>query len=355
MKIIHTADIHLGSKMGSRFPAEIAKKRKEEVRATFARMTDYARENGVGAILLCGDVFDGDAPLKKDKDFFYSAVCANPDIQFFYLRGNHDTKEDNSYADIPNLMTFGSAWRTYTAGNVAISGAELSEGNSASVYSSLSLKKDKFNIVMLHGQVGANGPDGINLNKLKERNIDYLALGHIHKPQTGRLDGRGIYAYSGCLEGRGFDEAGEHGFFLLEITPAGKFTHTFVPFAERTIREFDVDVSGIADAYTAFRKIESQIKFDRKDIYRINLVGGTDFSAEDMTDDLEKYLSPRCFYVNVKDRTTRKLDIAAFERDLSIRGEFVRTVYARTDISDEKKLKIAAAGLRVLAGGEAEQ
>ena len=355
MKIIHTADIHLGSKMGSRFPSEIAKKRKEEVRATFARMIEYARANGVGAVLLCGDVFDSDAPLKKDKDFFYSAVMANPGIQFFYLRGNHDTGEDNSYTDIPNLMTFDASWRTYTAGNVSISGTELSPRNRASLYSSLSPDKNTVNIVMLHGQAGSNAPDGINLNKLKDKNIDYLALGHIHKPQAGRLDGRGIYAYCGCLEGRGFDEAGEHGFILLDISPEGRLSHTFVPFAERTICECDVDVSGLTDAYSAFKKIEREVKFNRKDIYRINLVGGTDFSAEGMTGDLEKYLSPRCFYVNVKDKTDRTLDIAAFKKDLSIRGEFVRTVYARSDIPDEKKKKIAAAGLRVLAGGDAEQ
>lgn len=354
MKIIHTADIHLGSKLGSRFPSEIAKKRKEEVRATFARMIEYARTNGVSAILLCGDVFDSDAPLKKDKDFFYSAVTANPGIQFFYLRGNHDTREDNSLAP-SNLMTFDSSWRTYTAGNVAISGTELSARNRASLYSSLSLDKYTVNIVMLHGQTGSNAPDGINLNKLKDRNIDYLALGHIHKPQAGRLDGRGTYAYCGCLEGRGFDEAGEHGFILLDISPDGRLSHTFVPFAERTICECNVDVSGLTDAYSAFKKIEREVNFNKEDIYRINLVGGTDFSAEDMTGDLEKYLSPFCFYINVKDRTTRRLDIEDFKRDLSIRGEFVRTVYARNDIPEDKKMKIAAAGLRVLAGGDAEQ
>ena len=57
----------------------------------------------------------------------------------------------------------------------------------------------------------------INLKQLKNKNIDYLALGHIHTYKQSKLDNRGTYCYSGCLEGRGFDECGEKGFVLLNI------------------------------------------------------------------------------------------------------------------------------------------
>ena len=33
----------------------------------------------------------------------------------------------------------------------------------------------------------------------------------IHKYKKEKLDNRGVYCYSGCLEGRGFDECGEKG------------------------------------------------------------------------------------------------------------------------------------------------
>ncbi|MGX8704776.1 MAG: metallophosphoesterase family protein, partial [bacterium] len=65
------------------------------------------------------------------------------------------------------------------------------------------------NIVMLHGDI--TNLNSIPLSMLKERNIDYLALGHIHKFQKGKLDDRGIWVYPGCLEGRGFDEEGPKG------------------------------------------------------------------------------------------------------------------------------------------------
>ena len=54
--------------------------------------------------------------------------------------------------------------------------------------------------------------------RLKEKNIDYLALGHIHEYSQGQIDLRGKYAYSGCLEGRGFDELGEKGFILIDVS-----------------------------------------------------------------------------------------------------------------------------------------
>ena len=90
MKIIHCADIHLGSKIDSSFPREISAKRKEAVRNTFKRLVTYAKSSGVKIILLSGDVFDGDSPFKKDKEFFFSVVANNPENDFLYLRGYHD-------------------------------------------------------------------------------------------------------------------------------------------------------------------------------------------------------------------------------------------------------------------------
>ncbi len=71
---------------------------------------------------------------------------------------------------------------------------------------------------------------------LRGKYIDYLALGHIHSYKKERLDDRGVYCYSGCLEGRGFDECGEKGFVLLDITE-GKIHTEFVPIAKRMLHE----------------------------------------------------------------------------------------------------------------------
>lgn len=62
---------------------------------------------------------------------------------------------------------------------------------------------------------------------LRGRGIDYLALGHVHSFRQEKLDEQGIWCYSGCLEGRGFDECGTKGYVMLE-TVAQHLVPTFV-------------------------------------------------------------------------------------------------------------------------------
>lgn len=354
MKIIHTADIHLGSKMDSRFDKKISDERKAELRNTFRHLVEYAKEHSVSVIMLCGDIFDSDRPFKKDKDFFYGIVKSNPDIDFLYLKGNHDTT-DILAEDIPkNLKLFSDKWTAFTYENIVICGTEICPANASSYYSSLVLNKDNLNIVMLHGQISDSISNGdINLKKLKNKNIDYLALGHVHKPSQGSIDERGEYVYSGCLEGRGFDEPGEHGFVLLEIDN-GKITHNFIPFAQRRINETDVDVSDSDSAYSAYTKICNGIKFNKRDLYRINLIGEINFDIDKLAEDVEKMLNDACYFVSVKDKTSKKIDITQYATDLSIRGEFIRTVYAQTTLSETDKMTIINCGLKALDGKEIE-
>ena len=349
MKIIHAADLHLGSRLVSKFPADITEQRRAEVRNAFKRLVDYAEQNGVAAILLAGDVFDSDRPFKKDKELFYAVIAAHPQIQFYYLRGNHDV---DTAADITydNLHCFGSQWQSYQLDGVVITGLEMNGHNATALYSSLHLASDTVNVVMLHGETSDGVGNGkINLKKLAGKNIDYLALGHIHKPNSGRVDERGVYVYPGCLEGRGFDEMGEHGFVLLNIE-RGKVRHEFVPFASRTIIEHTVDITGCANAYAAYKRITEQVDFARRDLYRINVTGEIDFDTEDLAKELQEYLSNACYFVDVKDQTKRRVDLATYAKDLSLRGEFVRTVMTDSSLSETDRQRIIAYGLRALSG-----
>ena len=352
MKFIHCADVHLGSRIDSGFPREVSEKKREEVRNTFRKMVEYARQEDVCAILLCGDVFDSDKPFKKDKEFFFSVVEKNPEIDFLYLRGNHDGAGE--HRALPNLKTFSEEWQSYEYDDVVISGIEMVPGNATSLYSALSLDAENKNIVMLHGQIGdAMGMDKINLSRLRDKHIDYLALGHVHTYATGALDARGTYAYSGCPEGRGFDEAGEKGFVLLEVNEDG-ITHTFQPFCERMIEWFSIDVTEHGNAYEVSRMAAEYI-VEQKSICRFELIGELEADADELADDVKKYLESECFFVDVKDRTRRRIDVSAYQHDLSLAGEFVRRVFASNAYSDEEKEQIASLGLRALKGIEVDR
>ena len=346
MKIIHCADIHLGSRM-NKLPKNKADERAREICRTFERLISYAKNEGICNILLAGDIFDSDRPFKKDKEFFYSAVKSNGEINFYYLRGNHDGKE--SYTEeIENLKTFGTKWTSYTLGeNVVLSAIEIDGGNCLSMYSSLKLNPENVNIVMLHGQEGeAYGEDRVSIPRLKNKNIDYLALGHLHDNKERVIDERGIAVYSGCLEGRGFDEFGKKGFVVYD-TDTKK--HTFVPFSCRTIEEISVDITDTHSDYEAWRKGKEEIKIDKNNLLRLNLVGDIDFVDDNLAKNVERGISDICWFVSVKDNTRLKIDYSAYKDSLSLKGEFVRLVCAE-GIDEEEKQKILDLGFRALSG-----
>lgn len=352
IKFIHCADIHLGSPMSAKLPSEKSAHRRAELRQTFKRMIGYAREVGARAILLCGDVFDSDRPLRADKEFFYECVKATPDIDFLYLRGNHDVSESYTDGTLENLKTFSSdGWTSFCYGDTVITGAELNADNAETLYSSLSLDGEKKNIVMLHGAVAEGSSDGcIDMRRLCDRGIDYLALGHYHSYRTMPLDRRGIAVYCGCLEGRGFDECGEKGFVTLDVGTC--IEHAFVRFASRVIRELSVDIGECDGAYSAYEAVRRSCEWQSGDMLRVNLAGEISFDGEALAETVAEYLSGDCYFASVKDRTQRKIDICAFDADTSLRGEFVRAVLASGDYTEGEKLRIISYGLRALSGEE---
>lgn len=346
IQLIHCADLHLGSALTTRLPPEKAAERRREVRATFGRIADYAGGNNVKCVLICGDAFDTDRPLRKDKEYFYSVIRSHPSVDFLYLRGNHDG-EQSYECSLPNLKTFTDKWNYYDYGEVTVAGIELCGDNALSYASTLSLDPSRTNIVMLHGQI-TDGDGGINLHRLRGKNIDYLALGHVHSFRSGRLDERGVWAYSGCPEGRGFDEVGPKGFILMR---AGMGVHSaFKPFASRIVAEAAVDLSSCPDWPSAIAAAKAAAPRSHGDMFKLTLTGEIRFDGSDLAEDIQKELAPSFYAVEVKDNTRPAIDAASLLSDRSLRGQFVRTVLAAEEYSDEMKSRILSAGLRALSG-----
>ena len=313
-------------------------------------MVELAKSEGIGHILLSGDVFDSDRPIKRDKDLFYNIIKGSPEICFYYLRGNHDLGEDYRAEQLPNLKLFSDSWRSYDAGEVVISGIELTEGNADSLYATLCLDRSRRNIVMLHGQISdSRGAGLICLPALRDKGIDYLALGHLHSYSSGALDQRGTYAYSGCLEGRGFDECGSKGFVILD-TDGGRISHFHKPFATRCIRDLCVDISGCDGAYSVLGKIR-RAEFSASDILHVRLVGEVAFDPLGLEDQLAGMLEPYCYFARVKNRARRALDLSKIEQESSLKGEFMRVVL-RSNLSEDEKSEVINLGLSALFGNE---
>lgn len=332
--------------MLTRLPKEKAERRRVELRASFQRLVSFALDEGVRLILLAGDVFDGEFVDEGEREFFYGVIAATPEIDFFYLRGNHDGVEPP--ARLPNLKTFGREWSEYPCGGVTVSGVETDGENYARIYDTLSLDKNRTNILLLHGQISATLKEGtVCLNRLANRGIDYLALGHLHTFSSGRIDERGHYAYCGCLEGRGYDETGEKGFVLLETAP---LRARFVPFATRTVHDVTFDVKGFSSVAQVLAELRRSLTLPAKDLLKLTIIGECDFDPTGIEGILEEWLKDAYFAVEVKNQAKKRLDLSVYTGQVSVEGEFVRAVLADGTLTEEEKKEVIRIGLKALAG-----
>ena len=371
MKIIHTADIHLDSKLGGMDGAR-ASERRNELIGTFIKMVQYGAKNGVSAIIIAGDLFDVRIISATARNAVYQAIVDNPEIRFFYLCGNHDSGGFlepimEKYKKLPdNLFMFGEEWTSYEiegedCGSVVITGAELSRENNQKLADSLLLDRDKINIVTLHGQetetAKKKDAEVIPIREYRDRGIDYLALGHIHAPKIEKLDARGKYSYCGCLEGRGFDECGPRGFNLLSIDKNGVEAE-FIPFAKRTVFDICVDVSGCVnsdEALTEISKTAAAEGVTEEDLLKVRLSGKVSAYAEFDRDYIEDRLSEKYYYTRVADETSVFIDYNDFAGDNSLKGEYVRYIgelREKGEITEEEAGRCISLGIRLILGEE---
>lgn len=355
MRIIHCADLHLDSPMDSRLTRQQAETRGNELRLAFTRLVRYAAENQVRVVMICGDLFDSNRVTYTTAELVLDAIRSAPQIDFLYLRGNHDEAVrvfKRAGLTMPeNLKLFSQEWNRYTYENVTITGVELCQENDYAPYDSLQLDERQINIVMLHGQVGASaGQDLVDISRLRGKGIDYLALGHIHSCSGDRLDARGVWCYSGCLEGRGFDECGEKGFVLLETTPTGGLNPTFVPFASRILAEASVDVTGM-EGFAALRTAAERATANLPEGSMVSLIltGESTLNLQKNPELLAQTLNQRFWHTRIRDESRLAISPEEYAHDISLKGAFVRRVMAEE--SDSKlQEQILRCGLQALRG-----
>ena len=350
MKLIHTADLHLGAQNTAKLPLHLAERRREELLDTFAAIAALAEREGA-AVLIAGDLFDTTPPQERALSAFLDTVRHYAGVRFFCLPGNHDGGRFPKVALPENLTVFLGEIDCFSVGDTDIYGISP-EGDFP--YDQLRPDPARHNIVVAHGTVregGAPAEGAIVLSRLAGRGIDYLALGHFHSMRIGRLDERGIFAYSGTPEGRGMDEAGECGVLLVDTDVTPKEPR-FIKTAKRTIHRLTVELSeGEADLFSVAGRITEAVSgIPEGDIVRIELVGKLPPEAKrPPVLRLTARFADRFFYFEVKDKTGTAIRPEDFCDSLTLKGEFVRRVLA-ADLSTEERDAILRMGLAALRG-----
>ena len=412
VRLIHTADLHLDSAFSSRFSKEEAEERRRNLLIAWNKLLQYGIERKVQAILISGDLFDSPVVSRSTMEIFLSSIRKNPEISFFYLRGNHDTKNTFRFRDdLPkNLFLFSKEGKKYRLKEkLVLLGQEfygterrnefpeepygterrsefpeesygtesllelqeepeelveeerLSPSSAKDAVQSIwNLKEEDCNILMLHGALREGGPEvqneqGISLKQLSRYPIHYLALGHIHKREEGKC-GSLNYIYPGCLQGRGFDEEGEKGFYYLEIEEETKeIKAEFVPLKEGEFRIIPIFLSEEDGTLDAEEKIRESLKkegTEAKDSLRIILKGEKRAEEERNLRYLEKQLEEEYAYIEIKEETKLKLRKEEFIHEKGLKGEFLRMVCESESLSEEEKEKLMILGIGLLQGEE---
>lgn len=339
MKIIHFADLHIGSKF-DRLPSTLKEELDTKLRNAFRYIIDYAKDNNINTILMCGDIFDKNAVLIKDKKYFYDLISLNSQIDFYYIKGNHDcsSKYNENY---PNLHTFNGV-ETYSKDDVRIIGYELQDDNS-SLYNYPSFTKDKFNIMMLHGDIfNSNDRNYINLKKLDDMNISYFALGHIHKRSEGQSS-LSKYVYPGSVLGRGFDEVGKKGFVVLDTTLK---TTSFieVPSYEFEIIELNVNNQNEAELKSKISYCLGETNLNK--ITEIKFSGKSDFEID--VDEFKTTFNDKRKYLEIKNNAKLKLTYETNAEENSLRNMFINKVLENKDLDEETRELVINYGLSKL-------
>jgi exonuclease SbcD len=233
-RFVHAADIHLDSPLRSlvlRDP-ELGELIGNATRRAFVSIVDLCLTESVDALLLAGDLYDGDQTSMKTARFLAEQVrrLHAAGIRVFVIRGNHDalsriTKE----LTFPDSVTvFGGRADAIlvdrSQGDVPVAIHGLSFARPHILESLLPRFKDPvqgaINIGLLHTSLGGTKEHDVyapcSLSDLDSVGFDYWALGHIHKRSEFR--GQSTVVMGGMPQGRDINEGGAKSVTLVTIT-----------------------------------------------------------------------------------------------------------------------------------------
>ncbi len=360
-RILHMADLHLDSPFTSKMSLERAKLRRSEQREVFSKIIETAKKDAE-VVLISGDLFDGENVSGETVSFLARKFAELGDIPVFISAGNHDPYNDTSVysrADLgDNVHVFSCRGEYFDLDSLKlrVCGASFSskydDGSGIVRPTELEKHPEYANILVIHGDMYSIGGE-CRYNPISEKELegfDYAALGHIHK-YSGLNDAGGtVWAYPGIPEPRGFDETGNSGIIIGEVSRSSVHLE-FKSASKRGYRILNIELPrGVADNESVIEKIaQSADEFSRDDIFRIILTGKTE---KGFKPDLELILSRIAslgFYIELRDETETEYDLTADEADNSLRAEYIRLMNKKAELysKDSREYEIARRALRL--------
>lgn len=277
MKFIHIADVHLGAEPDA--GKAYSKRRPEELWESFVRVISLCEREQIDLLLIAGDLFHRQPLLRELKEV--NALFAKlTHTQVVLIAGNHDYIRSDSYyltfqwnENVHPLLGKNTQYVVLAQLDTAVYGfsydrREIPEAR----YDGLQAQhKAEIEILLAHGGDEKHIP--INRNMLRRSGFDYIAFGHIHKPQIVIKE---MAAYAGALEPIDKNDTGRHGFIRGEIKN-GETHLSFVPFAKREYLHPVLQVEKTMTARMVLDQIiETVQEYGEANLYKFILKGFRD-------------------------------------------------------------------------------
>ena len=361
---IHIADTHFDTAFSANFDAKKAKIRRAEMLQSFSNVIEYAKN--VDFLLIAGDVFDGDYVSSDTINFLKRKFSEISDKKVFICAGNHDPYKHQSIYD---TISFGENVYVFKTEpefveipecKTRIYGVSMPE-RACSVMDGFPSAYDNeyTNIILAHGDIVSSVNESeynpITKSFIENCGADYLALGHIHKRSEIEKIGNTYYSYPGVIEGRGFDECGDMGCYIINIED-GLLNYEFKKTCVRRNFRLEVDVNAASDIIEIADIVKKEMSSvgNEKDIYRIYLTGRRKSNIN--TEVIENEIKGNVFHFEVYDETKPDYNLKEIRERNSLCGEFVRLmeedISALSGIDKENAENALLLGIEALLGGD---
>lgn len=345
MKILHAADLHLGTPFTGR-SEEAIKTLKKALLDVPGKIAELCKAHDCALLLLSGDLIDG-KPGAESLQALKDAL-AQVGVPTFISPGNHDfcspdspyltetwpenvhifTKPAVESISLPQLDC-----RIYGAGFERMDCPALLENFRTD-------GTEKWHIGVFHGDpLQKNAPyNPITQAQVAASGLNYLALGHLHT-KGQYTAGNTLCAWPGSAMGRGYDETGDRGVYLvtLEETAAAKFVPLNVP------RFYDWEAEVVTTAADTVRSLLPPVA--NHDFYRITLTGECE-TAEPLS-------FPAFPHLEIRDKTQPPADLWGSLGEDSLEGMYFGMLHQALETEDPETVLLAAKiSRRILDGRE---
>lgn len=289
LSFIHTADVHLDAPlqtMSGRYEL-----RQDDFRRTMRRIRDLVLDRQADFWLIAGDLLEYHGGRRSTALFLRDLFASLAPVPVCIAPGNHDPwRADSFYQTLDwsgNVYWFTPEWGAFEfpEKSCVVYGWGFPQPH---VYESPlasfpgKLAGYQHHLMVLHASLTSGGSEEhhpyapVTLNELVQTGMDYIALGHIHKPAQflHPVKKQPLAAYPGSPEGLSAKEDGERCVLYGELDASGKLTLEAVSVEHRRIRKIDTGLGAAETMEQLVDHLQHQLSDERaEDLLYVTLTG----------------------------------------------------------------------------------